>query len=366
MLNVAKISSASIYVLLFLPLCGSAFPAYIYMFLMVGLSCMHLKVKIRHILFVEFLFLFFLIKFAQTEFRIAEILFRYFFGWILAYYFFYCTGARIKMERLLLVFCCSVIVETILINTILPPAYWSNYPDLEVAWTHKSAYYGFFQRPYSVGCNATVSSSILCLMLFYIESLRQNGIKLMSSKLEILAGFTLILFTSGTGLFLYMIYWAYKLRLFLKFRNIVLLAIGIVGIVSLTVYAATLETDTTLSKISSTYLQFLWDFKSEQVNDVLKTLQNTSFIIGDNYSNAKDLLLWNDFALNDLLNSLGFVGILVLLLFSIFNMNRINWVIILAAILGLFHYGGIFSMVGQLIFSYSLLLNKKTIGYYAP
>ena len=41
-----------------------------------------------------------------------------------------------------------------------------------------------------------------------------------------------------------------------------------------------------------------------------------------------------------------------------------NGFILALSVLGLCHYGGIFSFPGQLCFAYAMLLNKNTIAYY--
>ncbi|HIS34901.1 MAG TPA: hypothetical protein IAA79_08255 [Candidatus Avirikenella pullistercoris] len=366
MLTLTEISSIVVYFLFFLPYLGMAFPAYIIALLLIiiAIPILRIKLKIFDLFFLGLFFLFFFLKIGQVGIGTGEVFLRYFFGWLLFYYYFRLTKAKIHVDRLLKIYCFCVIIEAILINTILPPVYWKNFPDLEIATTHVSAFFGFFQRPYSVGGNASVASTILCLMLFYIENLRKKGVQLITRGLEVLSGITIILFASGVGMCIYLIYWAYKKDLFLKRRNIILLVSFIVVVLGFAIYASTLSTSNILSKLSVTYFEFLWQFKAIQIEETVYALKHSSFWLGFDYHDNSGLLLWNDFALRDLFHSLGIGGVLFMLVFLLDKINKYNWIIIIVGVLGLLHYGGIFSMSGQLIFGYALVLNSKTFSYY--
>ena len=110
-------------------------------------------------------------------------------------------------------------------------------------------------------------------------------------------------------------------------------------------------------------MEFLWEFKMNQIIDAIDLLSGDSYFIGCAYKNYP-LQLWNDFALRDLFVSWGIVGILLLLGFVFKYINKMNGFILALSVLGLCHYGGIFSFPGQLCFAYAMLLNKNTIAYY--
>jgi hypothetical protein len=308
----------------------------------------------------------FIIKGSQTGFTEAAMMYAYYFGWLIAYYFFKATGATIKLDRLLVIFCLCVIVEAVLINTIIPASYWPNYPDLKEAAGHKTAFFGFYQRPYSIGNNTSVSSTILCLMLFYMESLRKkNIIKIMNPKLEALAFIALILFASGTGLIIYLFYIAYRMNLFSK-KNFPLLFLFILIIICLSNYESKnidYSNRSILSKISSDYLNYLFEFKKNQIDKTVFTLQRSSMIFG-NTSTKQSILIGSDFAILNLFYCLGISGLLSLIIYLVIKHNKLNSIIILVGILGTFHYGAIFSLFGQLLFAYTLIISPRNVDCY--
>jgi hypothetical protein len=334
------------------------------MFLILIIGLLYSRFKI-HIVDLPILALFVVVwvaKYLQVGLVVTEVLFRNYFGWIIVYYFYKATAVKIKIERLLLLFCISVIVEAVLINAVIPPSYLPNYSTGFEKSSHNTAFMGFYRRPMSIG-NASMSSTIVSLMLFYLESLRKKGKILITWMLEIFALIAVILFASGTGFFIYFIYIFYKLHIFSKKRNIVLFVLFIGIIIFLLNYAA-VNSNSIISRISYKYLEFLWDFKIKQIEDVLEELKKSSIVVGGIFA-SDNIRTWSDFALLDLFHSLGIYGLVILFVFSIIKMNDVNFVAVFAGILGMIHYGAIISMPGQLIFAYSLILNKKNIRYYS-
>jgi hypothetical protein len=319
----------------------------------------HVSVSIWDLPILFFSFIIFILKSSQVGPVAAEVLFRNYIGWLMIYYFVKGTGAKIKVDRLLFLFCISVIIEAILVNTILPTSYIYG-PEFDSS-SHISKFYGFYQRPLSVGGRATTSSTIVCLMLSYIETLRIKGIKLMTWKLEILALIVIVLFASGTGFMLYFVYWIYKLHFFSRKRNVFLLIPLITVIVYVMVYLAK-NSNSVFSRVSYKYVEFLFDYKIEQIETTMSAIKN-SLMIGGAIIGGH-ILVGGDFALENLLHSLGISGIIILLLFIMIKINLINLMVILIAILGMFHYGAITMISGQLVFAYTLVLNKKNFSYY--
>nr|WP_308757874.1 hypothetical protein [uncultured Bacteroides sp.] len=350
------------YVLFFMPLIGTVIPAYIYMFTIILFMFFFYKrtIVLSDFVIISLFVSFFIFKSLQTSWGITELLFRYFLGSVVSYYYFLFSRNSFNLRFLLLFFCISVIIEAVLINTCLPPSYWGNYPDLDENVTHHTAFFGFYQRPYSVGCNATVSSTILCLILMLIESMKKNEGIVSIGKIEYFLSFiVVILFASGTGLFLYLLFWMYKFNMFTKIKRVLYLILTLVIVFYIVTYASTLNSENIFSKISSDYLSFLFDFKKMQIEDTLYVLHKDSLLLGANFPVKENYPLWNDFSLNDFILSLGCCGSFFFLLFLVLKSNRINRPVIFCGVLGLLHYGGIFSMVGQLIFGYSLALREK-------
>lgn len=361
-INLNSFFSNSFYFLFFLPLLGSVIPGYIFIvFSLLGILCYASYSKWGILLFSVVCVLLGLKLNQMSLWTDVEVLFRYFLGWIVVFLFLYYTKVRININRLICLYSIAVIVEAILVNTIFSASMFPNYPDLELAKSHQTSFMGFYQRVYSVGCNATVSSTIMCLLLAYREALNKKGYDWNDWKIDVLAGFSIILFASGTGFCLYIIYLLYKHNM-LKWKNILLAVL----IFLLLIYISTLfveGSDSIFSRFSYVYMQFLWDFKMEQIMDAIYLLRLDSFFLGCAYDDVP-LQLWGDFAIRDFFISWGIGGLIVLFVFITKYINKVNAFILLLSIIGLFHYGGVFSFPGQLCFAYAMLLNHHSITYY--
>lgn len=357
-----KFYSDSFYLLFFIPLLGTAIIGYV--FISFALMCFWLKSKFSKWGIFLFGCMLLLIMFKAEQLSIwvyVEVLFRYFLGWILVFSFLYYSRARININKMILFYSLAIILEAFLVNTVLPASLLPNYPDFDIAKSHQTQFLGFYQRVYSVGTNATVSSTIMCILLSYREALIKNGCDLKNKLIDCLGCCSIILFASGTGFCLYLIFLAYKWNL-LTWKNIFFAIL----LISLLIYVSTelaAGTDSLFSRLSYVYMEFLWDFKMNQIIDAIDLLSVDSYFIGCAYKDYP-LQLWNDFALRDLFVSWGIVGILLLLGFVFKYINKMNGFILALSVLGLCHYGGIFSFPGQLCFAYAMLLNKNTIAYY--
>lgn len=360
MVNLQRVASNSVYFLFFLPYLGSAMPAYLWALLFI---CIFIRTRLSPVdlALAGVAILLFGAKILQVGLPISELLFRYYFGFIIFYYFFKMTGATFRVEKLLKVYCIVVLIEAFLINTVVPVSLMRNYPDMETATSHATKFFGFYQRPYSVGTNATISSMIIVFMLFYLEIYRKRGVKLMTRGLEILAAITVLAFVSGGGMMFYAVYWGYKLNLFSRARNLVGLGVFTALFIWVAIYVSTLESDNALSKISITYFEFLIGFKTNQINETAYALDQSSWIIGADFSDKSELLIWNDFSIRDLVHCLGLGGVSMLLLFCLSKINRSNKAVVVICLLSLFHYGSTFAMPGAMMLGYVLNLNRARI-----
>lgn len=365
MLSISKQNffSDSFYFLFFISLLGTAVPGYA--FILLALISLLLRSKYSKWGLLLFGCIFSLLVYKTQQLATwtnIEVLFRYFLGWILVLSFLYYTKARINVNKLILIYSLLIFLEAVLVNTIIPASMLLNYPDLDVAVNHQTHFLGFYQRVYSVGSNATVSSSIMCILLSYRETLIKHGCCGLRNKMIDWLGFgSIVLFASGTGFCLYLIFLTYKWGL-LKWRNVLFAILFL----SLLIYVSTelaAGTDSLFSRLSYIYMEFLWDFKVNQIIDAIDLLSTDSYFLGCAYKDYP-LQLWNDFALRDLFVSWGIAGLLLLLVFVFKYINRVNAFVLILSVLGLCHYGGVFSFPGQLCFAYAMLLNENTVSYY--
>ena len=115
------------------------------------------------------------------------------------FFIFFSYGYWINLDLLLKILCILVIGEAILINTFIAPYELPNYPD--TSSNHFSPE-NMYQRPYSFGGSASVTSAILVTLM---ASLRLN---FRSSLLPIAATLSCM---SGTGfLFAYNIFFGFN------------------------------------------------------------------------------------------------------------------------------------------------------------
>ena len=116
-----------------------------------------------------------------------------------------------------------------------------------------------------------------------------------------------------------------------------------------------------LDKISAFYLEFLYDFKDVQVQDVMYTLKSApnQFYIGRAFDDAKQLIIWSDFAWLNLFECTGYIGLYVTIFIFILKTNRYNYIPILVFLIGAIHYGAIYSLPGQLLAGYFLSTKFK-------
>ena len=98
---------------------------------------------------------------------------KYYFGFVIFYIFFRSNIYRknIKLDQLLLIISLLTIFEAILINTVLPAQFLPTYPK---SWIideiSKSSITLSYYRPYSVGSNASITSSFILVLLSFRQS----------------------------------------------------------------------------------------------------------------------------------------------------------------------------------------------------
>ena len=108
-----------------------------------------------------------------------------------------------------------------MVNTILPASVLPNYTE---AYIQHSSY----QRPMSIGCNTTVTATILCMLLAYREMLRKKSVLFVDEKLDILGGLTIIVLASGMGIGLWCLYFAYRMKGSFTAKNIKLVMVLVI------------------------------------------------------------------------------------------------------------------------------------------
>ncbi|MCC9071725.1 hypothetical protein LNQ49_09050 [Flavobacterium sp. F-65] len=267
----------------------------------------------------------------------------------------------LRLDKLLWLICIVVILEAFLINTIISPSMLPNYTvSLSGDLLGETKILGFYQRPYSIGSNSTITSTLIMVLVFYVFGFSKVKNMKKSNKLLFISVFTVIIVGSGTGYMLLMLFAVYKIG---PFKN------WLSGIVSFLVvllfwyliFVLDVGSIQGLERVSSLYFDFLYDFKIMQIDDVIFELKSEKFqlLIGRHFENVKDLIVWGDFAWLNLFESTGYIGLCITIIIFVFKINRYNYIPVLVFLLGAMHYGAIYTLPGQLIFGYFISANFK-------
>lgn len=291
--------------------------------------------------------------------------FNFFFGWSIAVSYLYYTRTRININTLVLIYSIEIILEGILINSIVPANILPNYSALNIEnSSHVTAFWGFYQRVYSICANATMSATVLVLCLTYREMMRKQGADIGGPIIDILSLIAVFMLMSGTGFFLYLIFLVYKYNL-LNPRNVLLFLFFLLIIVYLSREGGIME-QLGVSKFSLSYLLDLIEFKINQNANYQDefNLVATYKYIGASFRGGEGLLIYGDFAIGEFFIMFGLCGYIILSLFIIKYINNYNKYIILIALVGFCHYSGIGTVAGQLILAYAFLYNKNNRYFY--
>lgn len=260
---------------------------------------------------------------------------RFFWGFLL-FYFVFKSGIQIQADKLLLFLSALTLLEAVLVNTFINAASLPNYPASELV-SHFVAT-GEYQRPYSFGGSASVTSVILAALLA-VSNLGWRGKSLVVAAI--------ISCMSGSGFLALAIY-------FLVIAPpvmIVLLVPMLIGII----YSGEVY------KLSEGYLTYLYEYKVDQA---MTQIPMDSLLMGvplqKNADDSAVLAMGGDFAFFSFIMLNGFAGLFLLLSVIYKNINKKNWLPLLIMLSGTLHYGVIYFFPGQLVFGYLLNLRSKS------
>jgi len=306
------------------------------------------------------------LKFSQVGIFVGEGIFRYYLGVVLIYWFVKVNDIKLDIQRLIKIFCVVVFIEAIFINVFFDPfRYLPNYPlsvfENNIA-SHYTKFMGFYQRPYSVGMNASASVTVICGMLMYrCVLLKLNRIS-ENMMVEVFGAFAVLLFASGVGLSLYFFYLMYRFQLITIRRSIILLTICYLLISYYSIIFQLFSSDSIFQKVSAGYINFLFEFKNQQIEDVISILKvdNNSLFIGQAFRAKNEVILQSDFAWNDFFQCLGLSGLGLFFIFLGNKMNKNTIFPVFLFLVGAFHYGGMFTLAGQIVLAQVLFTLSKS------
>lgn len=350
-----------LYSLFLLPLLGTSVPAYILAIGYLLYKISSLKFKIQDLFFLAIIVLWFLFKTQQSDLIACTILFRYYFGFYVFYLFFNNINISLKLDKLLWIICGAVVLEAILVNTVVPIRFLPNYPKDGLGdFIAETKILGFYQRPYSIGTSSTITSTLVMVLIFYVFGFSKEQSIDKSRNLLMFSIFSVIILGSGTGYALLLMFLVYKIGPF-KNKISAIITVGAILLIYYLIFIADIGSLDGLDKISAFYLEFLYDFKAIQIEDVIYALESESgqFIIGRAFDDPKGLIIWSDFAWLNLFECTGYMGLFVTIFIFLFKTNRYNYIPILVFLIGAIHYGAIYSLPGQLLVGYFMSTKYK-------
>ncbi len=307
----------------------------------------------------RFLLLGLVILFAVKQINITFYdnltIFRYYFGFVIFYFYFKLSGFRIDYK---LLFWMTVIITTLdwlLINTVLPLEMMKNIPKEHVETILMDKQSWIFFRSYGLASSPTASATILVVLLSSIYIQDKDHF---NNFLILICLFPLILLGSGSGFFLFMLFIIIRFKLYKNAK----VFIGLLSILMLILYVQTQDINerSVFSRLSVNYISHLYDLKTYQVIEVLHTIGNSSFevLFGCSYSQNDNLRIMSDFGWIDFLECCGIVGVLFFIIF-IWIKKKIVFLPVLIFLLGYFHYPALCSIPGQILFASFMIWNKN-------
>lgn len=317
-----------------LPMSYYYFGPIIFLTYLYSLKSIYLKFHTNILIICTLVLSVFLILLLKQGVSDGLIVFRFFWGWIL-FYLFFSGYYSFNQKKLLKILSLLVVLEALAINTVVPISMLPNYPDPELFHSHYAAP-GHYQRPFSFGGSASVTSVLLVALLAHAN---------LKFKETLLPASAILCCMSGSGFFTLLIYLAYRNRhqyLYLSFL-----------IIFFFIFYAIQDVPW---KFSLEYLNYLYELKLTQIRSV-QFSDTTALIFGNNLAHVSGM--GGDFQFLSFINLNGFFGLCIFVFAVFMNLNKYNWLPIFLLLLGSLHYGVIFYFPGQFIFGYFLASRRS-------
>jgi len=277
---------------------------------------------------------------------------RFYFGFILYYFMLRAyTFDKYVSAKFFRFICYTIIVETVLVNTMISPELLPNYP-IESGLETSSVLFGYI-RPMSFTGNASMSATMLVVMYYIVKTVHPGTLKM---KDNVLMFINIILFMSGTGFAIYLFSIAI---MFLKSRTLKI-RFYIILFLTIVVSYFSFYDFSYIQKLSPAYYYHVISKKLKIGEDIYyegRTLDNMLFgeqLVLDAPATSGDYG-WNIFITVE-----GFIGvtIFIFLIFAFIQKKSSMKFPILLMLVGALHYPGIFTQAGQLLFAYALSVKK--------
>lgn len=271
-----------------------------------GLKIGNIKFSLMDSIFILFIITIFLVKLIISDAILLVTTFRFYFGFI-CFYLYFKTGVNFPVKKILLLLIILVPLEAVLINTIVSPYSMPNFPSHE-AFSHFNM--AGYQRPYSFGGNASVSSSIFVILLSMVS---------IQTVCKYIAIGVVFIFSSGSGLMsLILLFFLRRIKLLVMF----LMFIITIACVFHLFYSEIVHIIDSLGfkKINSQYIAYLFNYKLEQISLNFNGFSTMDYLIGSLYSVKNGY--GGDFGWLFFIKAYGFISFLFLVIFILSKATR--------------------------------------------
>lgn len=333
---------------------GSSVIAYAAVLLIVSLRAMNLRFTPSILVFLGAVTFYFLIVAARTDLITSIMSVKYFFGSLLMLFFFASKNYEVDFGRVALVISIITIAEAFLVNTVLSPELLPNYPKDEGGnLAHPGLFWGWYQRPYGIGTNASVTAGTLVVLLS-MRNVGDDRGAYKVGKIDIVVFISILVCLSGTGFAMFALYYLFCFASKPLLLLILAAVSSFVSLVALTV-GAKIEL---FEKISSTYFLHLLEYKNEQFEmSLVGKTDLLSWLFGNAWNARELVVLGGDFGWLNIMEYGGIFVLLMIFLILISTYNSMARPTIILLIISGFHYFSMFTLSGHIIIAY--LLQRK-------
>lgn len=251
--------------------------------------------------------------------------------------------------------CFSVLLETLIINTVIPaPVFYNNHPH--------AVLFVFYYRPLSFGGNASMSSAGLVCLYFLVS---KYGEKKVTRIDQVLLLTITLLFFSGSGLLAYLLMLAYKNIFGKKInsrKNIKVITYSFLFLIFILIAMFNLDYEK-VPKFSLKYYSFLLDFKIDQYKQVINFDSAKSWFFGNQLTDLQENTS-GDFGWLGFVSAMGLAGVFLyfFILCTFYRGNIFTNSIFIILFISTFHYPAAMSGAGQFITAFVVTHKKKYIN----
>lgn len=277
------------------------------------------------------------------------ISFKYYFGFWIAYLFFILYRKDLSGRHLLFVFLVLTAIEVLALNQPWFAISWRQ-GVLEGDNPHfATQYFGFYQRPFGVAFNPTMSS-VLGVVLAE-RSFAAPGTTARGRVAYLILGLLIpIVYMAATGLVVY-------IAALLATRRSAYAWISLPVLLVLLFVAMQGFLEEAYSKLTIDALRILIEYKVEDFGRYLLPTSDCQRWFGEVACAGTYPLAYDDIGWLPFIFDMGIVAVTLYFLIAIAHLNRFNALPLFLVFLGSWHYPVAFSAVGQFVVA-GLLLNK--------